>query len=297
MTGLPVGQGAAVATAVLWTFSALAWTAAGRQIGALAVSFLRLVIACVLLAVYGHIVRGQWLPTDAGASAWTLLGISGVLGFFLSDLCLLKSFLLIGPRRALLIQSLVPPIAAVVSWLWLDDALTLRHWLAMGVTIAGVAWVILDRADGQEGSQAQRRRGTGLALVAAVAQAVGFVLTKQGLGDYDPVAATFVRILGAMGGYMLLVTALGRWHAMWTASKQPRAMAIVAFGSLVGPFLGVVFSLVALRYCPAGVATTIFSTTPVLILPFAILVHRERVTARALAGAAVAVLGVGLLAT
>lgn len=296
MTWLPVGQGAAFATAVLWTLSALAWTAAGKQIGALAVSFLRLVITCVFLTVYGQAVRGLWLPTDATGSTWFLLGISGVLGFFLSDLCLLKAFLLIGPRRSLLIQSLVPPIAAVVSWVVLGDGLTPRHWLAMGVTIAGVAWVILDRSDGQECSPEESRRGVVLALFAAAAQAIGFVLTKQGLGDYDAVGATFIRILGAMGGYVLLVTALGRWSAMVTAARQPRAMGIVTLGAIVGPFLGVIFSLIALRHCHPGVATTIFSTSPVLILPFAIVLYRERVTLRAVGGAAVAVLGVALLA-
>ena len=70
-------------------------------------------------------VRGLWLPTDADLRTWLLLGASGFFGFFLSDLCMLKAFLLIGPRLSLLISSLTPPMAAVLSWLWIGDQLGL----------------------------------------------------------------------------------------------------------------------------------------------------------------------------
>ena len=92
MQAVPVGEAAAVGTALLWTLSAVAWTAAGRYVGALSVSFLRLVITCVMLAAYGQIVRGLWLPSDADRETWLLLGLSGFFGFFLSDICLFKAF-------------------------------------------------------------------------------------------------------------------------------------------------------------------------------------------------------------
>ncbi len=121
-------------------------TAAGKRTGSLAVSFLRLVIACGLLMAYAPLAGGRWLPTDASPRTWLLLGISGFLGFFLCDVCLFKAMLLIGPRRVLLVFSLTPPITALVSLL-IGDVLTLRGWVAMGITLAGVAWVVLERPD------------------------------------------------------------------------------------------------------------------------------------------------------
>jgi 5-methyltetrahydrofolate--homocysteine methyltransferase len=47
---LAIGELAALATAVLWTLSSLAWTSAGRYVGALQVSFVRLLITSALLA-------------------------------------------------------------------------------------------------------------------------------------------------------------------------------------------------------------------------------------------------------
>jgi len=297
MTNTQIGELAAMGTAVLWTFSAVAWTAAGQRIGALPVSSIRLVVTSAMLMAYGLIVRGLPLPTDASAETWTVLGLSGVMGFFVSDLCLFKAFLLIGPRLSLLIQSLVPPTAAVISRVWLGDRLDGWDWLGMIVTLSGVMWVTLERPNG--GDKAPRpghfQLGVLLAVAAALTHAVGTVLSRKGIGQYDAVAATFIRVLGGLAGYVLLVTVVGRWRTVLAATRQRKAMLIVLFGSLVGPFVGVVFYMVALRHCYAGVVATIISTTPVLILPFAVFVHREKVSLRAVAGALLSLAGVALL--
>ena len=291
------GELAAMATALLWTLSVLAWTSAGKHIGAVAVCFIRLVIAGVFLMVYGQLVRGLALPTDADPCTWLVLGISGFFGFFLADICLFKSLLLIGPRLTLLVQSLVPPMAAILSHVWLGDDLTPRHWLAMLVTVVGVGWVVLEQpdADAQPRPPRQLTWGIVLAVIAAAGQAMGLVLSKQGIGQYDAVAATLIRVLGSMIGYIVLLTLWRYWPAMLAAARNARAMTIVTFGAMVGPFAGVVMSLIALRHCHAGVVATIISTMPVLILPFVILLYHEKVSLRALGGAILSILGVALL--
>ena len=298
MSGLQIGQLAALATALLWTLSAVAWTLAGKHVGAVAVSFIRLVIACVLMMLYGYVVRGLWLPADASPRTWLWLGASGFFGFFLCDICLFKSMFMIGPRLAILIQSLVPPMTAVISWLCIDDLLTLRHWVAMGVTLAGVAWVILEQpaADGQPRAPGHRQRGVLLALLATGGQAIGLVLSKKGMGAYDDaVAATLIRALVALPAYALLITLWRRWPAMLTATCHLRIVSILTFGAVVGPFAGVALNMFALQRAPAGVVATIISTMPVLILPLSIFVFHEKVSLRAVGGAILAVAGVALL--
>ena len=132
-------------------------------------------------------------------------------------------------------------------------------------------------------------------MAAAMAQATGMVLSRKGIGNYDAVAATLIRVLGALPGYLVFVTVLRRWPSIFAAVRQTRAMAIVLTGSLIGPLLGVVLCMIALRHCPAGVVTTIVSTMPVLVLPFSILLFHERVSLRAVAGAVLSVVGVALM--
>ncbi len=296
MKGIQLGELAAVAAAVLWTLSTLAWTSSGRRIGALAVSFHRLIITCVFLAVYGGLVRGRCLPTDASGDTWLVLGLSGLMGFFVCDLCAFKALLLIGPRLTLLLQALSPPTAAIISWIVMGETLVARQWLAMAVTIGGIIWVVLER---QPNAAAKHERpsavGVLLAVTAAVTQAVAMMLSRKGIGQYDAVAAAFIRVLAAIPGYVVLLTVLGRWPAVFVAVRDARAMAIVTLGTVVGPFLGVVVCMIALRHSPTGVVATIVNTMPVLILPFAILLYHERVSFRAAAGALVTVAGVGLM--
>ena len=139
------GELAAIATALLWTLSTLAWTSAGRRIGVVAVCVIRLVMAGVLLALYGQLTRGLALPVDATTRQWWILGLSGWFGFFVSDLCLFKAFQLIGPRLSLLLLALTPPAAAVIAWLFLAEPLAARQWLAMAMTLSGIVWVVLER--------------------------------------------------------------------------------------------------------------------------------------------------------
>jgi len=297
MKGMQIGEMAAVAAAVLWTLSTLAWTSSGRRIGALAVRFPRLMLTCVFLVVYGGLVRGRPLPTDADTETWLILGLSGLMGFFVCDLCAFKALLMIGPRLTLLLQALSPPTAAIVSWIFLGETLQAWQWLALAVTIGGITWVVLERQPMTGASHGQRPAAAGvlLAVAAALTQAVAMMLSRKGIGQYDAVAATFIRVLGALPGYVVLLTVVGRWPAVFLAVRDGRAMAIVIVGSLVGPFLGVVVCMIALRHSPTGVVATIVNTMPVLILPFTILLYGERVSFRAAAGAIITVAGVGLM--
>ncbi len=277
------GELAAIGTAFLWTLSALAWTSAGKDMGALAMSFIRLVVTCVFLSIYGQIFRGMALPLDADGETWLLLGASGLFGFFIADICLFKAFLLIGPRLSLLLQSLSPPLSAIIAWIFLGDELLLKDWIGMGITLSGVIWVILEQPETPEEHRRRRHiaRGVFLAVVAAATGAIGLVFSKKGIAHYDDAAAaTYIRVIGALAGYVVLLTLVWRWPMVFRAVRHRRAMGILMFGAFVGPFLGVILCMVSLRYCHAGVVSTIINTMPVLILPFIIVLYHEKVSLR-----------------
>lgn len=297
MFGAHIGELAALGTATLWTLSSLTVTTAGKHVGSIPISFIRMVIACALMMVYGQLVVGSCLPTDADLQTWLLLGISGILGLFICDACLMKAMLLIGPRLVLLIYALMPPLTAVAS-LCIDDTLTLRDWAAMGITLVGVAWVVFERPseDNPTHSPHNRRWGIALALLATVASALGMVISREVMGYYDhPVSATLIRTLASLPGFIILITLWRRWPDIIAAVRHPPAMVPLALGATMGPFLGNVLIMFALTSTPAGVVTTITATMPVLILPFSVLFYREKVSLRAVGGAFVAVAGVALL--
>ena len=121
------------------------------------------------------------------------------------------------------------------------------------------------------------------------------MLSKLGMGSYDAVAATEVRVIAAVAAYALVVGAVRGWPRVGVALRDRGGLAFAALGAFFGPFLGVSLSLYAVRHTVAGVAASIMALQPVLIIPLVVVLHRERVGIGGIAGALVAVAGVALL--
>lgn len=294
------GELAALATAFCWTVTAMAFESAGKRVGSLPVNLLRLLMAIVFLSLYSLVMRGRPFPTDASAHAWLWLSVSGVVGFLLGDLFLFRAFVVIGARISMLIMAAVPPITALLGWMLMGELLTTTNLVGMGLTMAGIIWVVLERGRGESdtagaSSGSRPLAGILLAFGGAFGQAVGLVLSKYGMGDYDAFAATQIRIIAGAAGFALLFFIRPTWHRVGAALRDGPAMRRITLGAVFGPFLGVSFSLLAVQYTESGVAATIMSIVPVLIIVPAILVFKERPTIREVVGALVAVAGVAVM--
>lgn len=301
MTG-HTGELLALATAVFWTASSQLFEAASRRIGSLTVNLLRLPLAFVLLSLFNLARRGLWFPSDATSRAWILLLLSGILGFSVGDLFLFKSFTMVGARVAMLIQALAPMFAAVLSWFLLEERLPPKSLLGMGITLTGVALVILTSEVGKSGSDKAQTGirfshspvGLLLALGAAIATAAGMVLSKMGMGAYDAFAATQIRVIAGMAGFFLIFIMLNRWGRLAAGLKNRRALAHLSAGAVLGPFLGVSFALMAIQRTAVGIAFTLMALVPVLIIPPAVIFGHERVKPKEIFGAVLAVAGASL---
>ena len=289
------GELAALATAVFWTATALAFESASRKVGSLAVNWIRLAIAALLLSLFCWITRGRLLPLDASLHSWIWLSISGLIGFAVGDLFLFRAFVLIGSRISLLVMSLVPPMTALIGRAVMGEVLTGRGALGMALTVGGVALVVLEKKDNKAKKGGHSRAGYLFALGGALGQSIGLVLSKFGMGAYNAFAATQIRIIAGLAGFSLIFFFLNRWRRVKDALQHKPAMMRVTIGAVFGPFLGVSFSLLAVQHTTAGIASTIMAITPVLIIPPAVLIFHEQVTWRETAGAFIAVAGVALL--
>lgn len=293
------GELAALATACCWTLTALSFEQAGKRVGSLAVNLIRLSVAFFLLAAFTAVTRGRPLPTDASAHAWLWLSLSGLVGFALGDLCLFRAFVLVGARVSMLIMALVPPMTALIGGIFLHESLGSRDWVGMALTVGGVLWVALERREGAAADATPRTRhvasGLLLAFGAALGQAAGLILSKYGMGTYNAFAAAQIRVLAGAVAFAVIFTIFRRWGWAAAAVRHRTAMAFTSVGAVFGPFLGVSFSLLAVQHTATGIASTIMSIVPVLIIPPAILVFHEKVSARAIFGAVLAVAGVALL--
>ena len=290
------GEMAALATAVCWTVTALSYEAAAKKVGSLPVSFWRLIFAFIMLSVFNWIYRGSVLPLDAGNSTWMWLSISGIIGLVIGDIFLFESYTIIGSRTAMLIMTLVPVITSIISWLMLDETLTLLEVAGMLLTISGIALVIIFKKTANVIQTSKPKlRGYIFAGIGAVGQAVGLVFSKKGMKNYDAFASTQIRIIVGIIGFIIVLTVFKRWTKVRNALKSPAGMGRIGLGSIFGPFLGISLSLVAIQHTNSGVAATIISIVPVLIVPASIIFLRQRASVYDVLGALISVLGVSLL--
>lgn len=307
-----IGSLAGIATSVLWVLTSIFFTEAGRRIGSTVVNTLRLFVAIAIHAITFRLLSGQWFP-DATTAQLLYLAASGILGLALCDQALFTAFVDIGPRRSLLAMTTSPVWAAIFGALAMREHLSLIDILAIALTIAGVAWVILERRDtkADERDHPHYARGVVLAFAAAVLQAAGMLFSKMGMGHgvvedaqrLSPQGATYIRLVLSLIGMapIIAIYAARRGSPAHAASRARRigrrdaGYLLTVGGAIVGPYLGVWMSLVALDNTPVGVAQTLCSLSPVFILPFLIVLYKERITPRAVIGALVAVGGSSLL--
>ncbi|WP_439183292.1 DMT family transporter [Carboxylicivirga taeanensis] len=291
-----LGELAALVTAVCWTFTSLSFESAGKKVGSMSVNLIRLLMAIVLLGTLQYIRFGYFFPAHATSYQWFWLSVSGLVGFVIGDMLLFQAFVVVGARISMLVMSLSPPLAAFFGWLLLGEQLELSHIVGMIVTITGISLVILGRpGKGKRLEVKYPVSGILLAFGGATGQGLGLVLSKLGMGEYDPASATMIRVIAGTVGFAVLFVFTGHWPKVIKALSYGAAMARISIGAFFGPFLGVSFSLLAVKYTTTGVASTIMAIVPVLIIPPAILIFKERVTLKELAGAVLAVLGVVLL--
>jgi len=307
-----IGEIAAFGTAICWTLSAIFFERATRKIGVLAVNFYKVVFAFVFLTLSAAILRGMPLPLDAPPRAWIFLSLSGVIGFVITDIFLFSAYKIIGSRMGTLFLALSPPITAFLGFIFLGENMGSRSVLGMMLVASGIVMAVLGRRDGKaavreakasagivseaddqkEKAEARlKKRGYLFALLSSVGQSIGMIFTKYGLGDYNPVSGTQIRVAVAIVGFAAVSIVWERGRNLGAALKNPSGMKTTLGGSVFGPFLGVALSLFAMQNTDAGTVSTLIGLTPILIIPPAIIFFKQKVKPLEIIGALVAVAG------
>jgi drug/metabolite transporter (DMT)-like permease len=294
------GEIAAVLTAVCWAFNSVVFTRAGKRVGAVTVNTMRLWIAVPALVLLHGLLFATPFPFAIEPRRFFYLGVSGLIGFVIGDTMLFQSFLLIGPRLAMLLALLVPVCSSLLAWVFLGEKLLALEIVSMLVTIGGIAWVVAEKTlpvDVLTSREPRKYRlGILLAVGGAVGQAVGLLFSRLGLaGGYSAISATLVRVSVAALVLVILSLFRGKTHAHLAKMKDKKALLEISAGALTGPALGVVLSLEAIAHAHIGVASTLMSLTPVFLLPASYFLFKEKITSRAIIGTLIALLGVVLL--
>ncbi len=224
-----------------------------------------------------------------------ILGLSGLLGIAIGDTFYFKTLLNLGPRLTSLIGIIVPVIAALCAMLVLKECPNGLVWTGIILTAAGTGWVLWEKSPSQGTVIINKAAGIIYGLLCVAASTAAAVLSKIGIQTVSPLTATFIRIFwGVMG---LLV-----WGALNRQIKKdllPFKDFVLfknfVFIVMIGVYGGFWLFLVSIKYIDLATAISLNSTSALFVLPMAVIITKEAVSWRAVAGATAAVLGIMLV--
>ena len=303
-----LGEIISLGVAVSWTITALFAEVASKRLGALQLNVIRMLLSLVMLGGTLWWFTGSFLPLHADASTWFWLSLSGFVGYLLGDYCLFNSYILIGSRFGQLFMTLAPPTAAITAWMVLDETLSLQALLGMIVTLTGISISILNKGSSHKLSLKLPFKGVLFGIGAGIGQGVGVVLSKVGMNHYEasiplecesvmdmlPFASTFMRAVTGAIGFLLVMMLQKQLFTLKRTVGDGKGMGAAIGATITGPFIGVAFSLMAVQYTEAGVASTLMALTPVLILWPSHLFFGQQITFKEVIGACISVFGASL---
>ncbi|MDZ4872803.1 MAG: hypothetical protein CLLPBCKN_002199 [Chroococcidiopsis cubana SAG 39.79] len=289
-----LGELAALTAACLWAISSVIYGRIGQRIPPLELNILKGAIAIALLVCTLLVQKSTF--SDVTPTTLGLLLLSGVLGIGIGDTAFFFALNYLGARRALLMETLSPPLAAILALIFLQEQLSMSAWCGILLTILGVAWVVTERVPNLGERHTRIQRGVGFGILAAIALASGAVISQIVLttSNISPLWAALLRLCG--GVLVLLPWGWQRQHHRRFEFKSINAKIMVAIciAAFAGTYLGIWLQQVAVKFAVVGVALTLSNTSPLFVIPIAVCLG-ERISLRAILGVFVALSGIAVL--
>jgi drug/metabolite transporter (DMT)-like permease len=289
-----------------WTATALLSEFGSKRMGNLVLNVLRMLLALLFALIMFWVVTGSPLPLSSSMEAYGWMLLSGLVGYVIGDYCLFQCYIIIGSRFGQLFMTLAPLAAAFTAWLSLGEQMTAMSILAMLITLSGIAISVLGRGEHHRVSLKLPLNGVLFAIGAAICQGVGLVLSKIGMNYYEasmdgqqaawllPFSANFFRCIAGLVGFTLLLYVKEGLRPLREALHDKVDMTAAATTTIFGPFVGVGFSLMAVQYTGAGIASTLMALTPIIIILPSYWLFRQPITLKGVIGALISVVGVSL---
>lgn len=299
-----IGELISIGVAFSWTATALLSEFGSKRLGNLTLNVLRMSLALLFSVVLFLVVTGSVLPAGATAEAVGWMLLSGCVGYVIGDFCLFQCYIIIGSRFGQLFMTLAPLSAALMAWITLGQQMRPMSIVAMLVTLLGIGISVLGRGEHHKLSLRLPLSGVLFAIGAAVCQGVGLVLSKIGMDHFVavdgmpewllPFSANFYRCIAGVVGFSLLLYFRDGLKPLRDAVHDRKGLTVAIATTVFGPFVGVGFSLMAVQYTAAGIASTLMAMTPIIILLPSRWLFHEKITWRAVVGAVISVVGVSL---
>jgi drug/metabolite transporter (DMT)-like permease len=195
-------------------------------------------------------------------------------------------------------MALAPAMSGIMAYIFLGETLSSWAVIGMGVTLSGIALVVLERKEIPSSGYKISKLGYFYGFMGALGQAAGLLFAKFAFdeGDINGFTASFIRLFTSVIIIVPLSLMFRRYKNPINVYKaDKKSLALTLTGTIIGPYLGITFSLIAIAHTKIGIASTLMSLMPVIMLPMVKYIYKEDISPRAIIGALLAVSGVAVL--
>jgi drug/metabolite transporter (DMT)-like permease len=308
MNSYNTGLAAAFLTTLSWSVGTFSFTKATRLMLPQHVNQSRLLFAFILLSIltclFTYIDPVQ-LFTAPYLHNWIYLGLSGFIGLTLGDQLFFNTLKILGARRGSLFQTFAPGSTLLFGYFILGERINWLGLLGIAISIAGVMWLVLSKAEKDSVTSegyGNITNGILCGIGFAICQGLGLVLASKGMtlpGETVPMNAlhaTWIRMTLAVITAFAFALILKEKIVTVSDIKKSGSLIYLLAGTAYGPVIGVTLCLYASARIEVSVAQTIFSLIPVVVLFISTLVlGRENINRNMILGAIIAILGVAIL--
>jgi len=286
----------AISTAILFAFSAICNTKVSRQMDQITANLIRLLIATFILGVATLIIDPKSFHSEA--SKWLIF--SGIVGFGIGDIALFIALSKIGSRLTILINFCTATLVGASSdWLWLGDTINPETLIYIFCILAGLSIALNSKNLGSNNIRSYKI-GIIAATIAGIGQGMGASISRHSttIAVYNDVtiggiSQAFQRVFAGFL-FLLLIFLIKKF----TARREPRSpvnkkpINWLIFAALFGPVCGVSCFQASLQTMTSGESMAIVATSPIILIPLALIFEKDKPTIVSVLGGIIAVSGV-----
>jgi len=289
--------------------STFPFTDSSRKWGPVAINHFRLLTGFIALTILVMLIDKKspvTLFTSPTSAEYLYLFASGIMGLVIGDYFDFHAMAILGAKRSSIFYTVAPGAALGFSFVLLGESIDFVGIIGVFISIAGMIW-FTQASDTKEIEMHQVHeygkisKGVLFGVLAGLCQGLHTTLAKKAItgepGLLSPMHATWVRLLGATVTYFTFTFITGRFrqNVIMPIQKEKSTIPKAILASIFGMTLSIVLVMWGLTLCKVVVVQTIMSIKPLVIMPMAYVLYKEKMTMKTFIAGVVTIFGVYVL--
>jgi len=296
MSSLLLGQLLAILATLTYAENSIIFSYLGKKVSPRATVHVRLWIATPIMIIIALIFEGNFF-LKAEISTWTILLLSGIFGYFLSDSFSIWAFTNIGARETTVIMTVNPIFNSILSYFFFSEILSTKQMFAILITIVGIITLILNQEKTDDIIKKKHQfKGIMFAILAAIFQGFSNIFAKSALSSISPFSTNAIRMIGGLIAAALFALLFRKeFKKDFIDFKNKKTLSLILIASITGPVIGMSLLLTAFNMAPIGLLTAIVQISPIFILIYELIFQKKHIKSLVILGTLISVFGVVLM--